>query len=597
MNYNFKIKFLIFGLLLLIVPLQAYALKAPEPNKSSVYNYNAYEVVTDNEGENHNLISACEKQEGRFFDKIEDCGAVCQECVLKENGCWHCLDSAPESSEEKPTQTESNNGFWQQVKNWFLNLWNNFLNIFKAQPQNKAGNDQVGQVDREEGLGKKINKFLKAEQGEADMSEEEKEEIEKDLREKVSDARSLGELFKLRELVFWWCGERYGLEGEDYENCQDYFKNLIKKKGDKFKEKELEKINEEDISAKTFKQMENLYALLAAAQTARGEGTFFSTENIIKVRGKLREKAQKFIKKALLKAKWEEIEDWLNLVLVYTRASDSQGSDLFKGNYPLGEAQYRYRRLLLQKLAGMDICNPDPNKVRALRERLGSGQGCAIKLGSEQACQELAQGNLEEAYKILYKKDKNDQANDLEENQVFEPVDCDKSKEDSNSSAKEESKEEAGTETDLEDSTEEIKNTDTDTGSGVEVDCGDGLCEFPEEENQEETAESSENVGETTSTSTPEENEENNVCHFEIIPDNITGWNFRVNDCEKDEDFVYGCILECGPLPPQKIFNREEELCYETAGGFIDYNSEVICRNDPLPPEEIEICVSDCLNR
>jgi len=602
MSTNLKNKILVYSLLFLILPLQIQALTAPDLNDSPVYNYSSYEIIPGGEGRNYNLTPACEKIEGRFFNEINECIAICDECVLRDNGCWYCLDSTPEFNEEKSIQTNNNKVFWQQVKNWLFNLWNNFLNIFQNQPQKKDGENESKDKQEKNDLSKKITEFLETEQRGENINEKTKEELEQNLKKRIKSARSLAELFKLRELASWWCVKKHGLNGEGLEVCEKSLANLIRQKGDKFKEEELAKINEENISPETFQKMRSLYALLASAQNTQGEGTFFSTKNIINVRKKLREKAQVFLNKALLKANWNEIEAWFDFVLAYTRVSDNQGSGLFKNSTPLTKAQYRYRRLLLLRLANMDICNPNQEKLNKLKEKLKSGRGCEVKLGSKEACQKLAQGNLEETYKILYKKDQSDEANNLEENKVSEPINCEKFKEVSKKEIEEknDNEEEVNIGTNISYETEKTQKPENDTENKDIIDCNNGLCDVPEKENdinidQEETIE---NINEGISTSSPIENNEkiDKICQFETTFNDITGWSFIISSCDQPENRIYDCILECGLLPPQKIFNQEERLCYETAGGFIDYNLEVPCRYDQAPPEEIEVCVNNCLN-
>ncbi len=84
-------------------------------------------------------------------------------------------------------------------------------------------------------------------------------------------------------------------------------------------------------------------------------------------------------------------------------------------------------------------------------------------------------------------------------------------------------------------------------------------------------------------------------CQINIFSNKITGWDFSLVDCDLPKTGSYECILQCGLLPPQEVFDDEQRMCYETAGGFIDHNTEVPCRFDPVPPSDMSECIDLCL--
>lgn len=83
-------------------------------------------------------------------------------------------------------------------------------------------------------------------------------------------------------------------------------------------------------------------------------------------------------------------------------------------------------------------------------------------------------------------------------------------------------------------------------------------------------------------------------CNISISENELVGWSFVLNDCNKPENATYHCFMNCGVQAPL-LSAGEADLCYETAGGFVAYEMLVPCVYMPLPaPEQIE-CIDVCL--
>lgn len=594
MKKKLLVTFILFFLLLPVLNISAAA--APQYSPEQQQNLEAFKIIPDQPAQaDYSLIPDCINQEKRIFDQYQQCQAVCENCVLRDDSCWHCIDSSEDEKDkkEKPGQTSN---WWQNIKNWFINLWNNIVNLFKGKQNVKPAAQPKQPVNAWQDLGEKLAEFYKARQQGTQLSEQSDQQLQDAFSEAINQAENFNQLLKARELAMYYCSEKYGVSSPETEKCQDKYNKLARQRGDELKEQALSKINENDISADTYQQMVYLWALLSAGENAAGEGEYFSTYNIRKVRQELNKKAAIYLEKSLLAADWQEIDNWFIFCLAYTKASSDDGSGLLAGISPKRMAQYRYRRLLLQKLAKMDICNPDPQELADLQQRMKTGTGCADKLGSDQACKQLAAGNLEEVYKILYNKDKNDQANKMKENQADEPVDCTKKDQQTNTQTETEQKEddynqENNDEQDFKDNSEQ---TQPETQSNDSQQSQDLPEEDPAETEQlpeEDPAETDQPPEEEPAEEFPEEY----TCDMTIFENTITGWEFNISNCDRSDTEVYSCIMQCGFLPPQVISDQQEMLCYETAGGFIDYQTIVPCRFDPLPPPDLPQCVTLCL--
>lgn len=632
------------GFLVSTVMAQATS-SAPDLTEPVSDSYYTYEI--NEEDESVEVVSHCSAEKTPpNFEEPSDCIAFCDTCVLRDDLCWYCDQEEAVSEYKEP-------GLWNGIKNWFNRIFrpnapaaggvqpagqqkgwfgklvDAIVNVFT-----KEDPEQVAQEIGEDKLKEAGKKVLEHHEAKKDGTEgPTAEEVENALKEAFANANNIADLTKLRSMMMWYCSNEYGISDAEHE-CRARMMAEFKKRGDVLKHKLLDAIDPSDGSADTFQKMRNLYAILMAGENASGEGVWFSTDNIKQVRAQLRAKAKEWMQNALNKAGLAEMANWRIFADAYTNISGG-GSDLFEGFAPKGYVQYRAQRLALQAMAAMDICNPDPEKLKQLQDLLNNnGRSCLDLLGSQSVCDLINAGKIEEAYKKLYEFTKDDEASSKDPNQAPEPIDCTKPTTQT-------------TDTTVDDDTEDTdEGNDTDEAAAVDdggaidptqggqyTDDSDESSELnnePDEENEqtEEQAPASESelpeepetpvsggdedgsTGEYDEDQEDQEEEEDEeppqdepkpepdyTCSVSTHYDDTTGWDYSVIDCEYGYYDSFECWMMCGSMPPMVVAEETEfeTLCYETAGGFVDYNMIMPCRHDPEPAPDITQCASDCL--
>ena len=605
-----KISFFVFLALATFIFGSAKIMAAGNPVEMMNYeqNYNApFEAgINCNPPETFNEYDVC-KEECKIPNK----------CLLNDSWCFYCQKAATSLIPigQKP-------GLWQglkqalakigqEIKNAVNKIKNAIINIVNKKPE-APQTFSLGDVMKE------IIKY--GEQSEKGSDQAEK--IDSDLEKAIAQAQDIGDILKLQSMILFWCSEKNQNNHEAEEKCRQDLMAKLRTQGDIIKEKMLAAINEKDISIEMYKKIIALRSILMVGTSARDEGILFSTENIKKVQAALKDKAQKWFKNKLNNLNLEELSLWYSFALANTSASGT-GEGLFEGSDPLADLQYRARRAALQQMLEIDICNPDPKKLAALQNLLKNDPGCEKLLGDANACKQIMAGNLEAAYNRLYNKDDGNEANQEKANQTPLPPEC--SKKQAAETPKAEQPESTSAETQPQTSADNNQPqqpadgpaTDTninelppaEAGSEPDEDVGTitepGTTELTEEippVSIPETIEPPED--ETPLPNLPEEdvvvpNEPlpTQICEVTILTDALIGWTYQLSNCDKPWSAGLSCSLECGSIPPLYIINREENLCNETAGGFIDTNVTIFCHPLPLPPPHYSSCLSVCLSR
>ncbi len=643
----------------------------------------SYTINIDLETETAQISSDCDQGEIKSFEKGNECLAFCGSCVLRDDLCWYCI-------EPEPVQEVAEENFWAKMKNWFVRV---FRPNQAAQP--------AGQIQQQQGFFRRIvnavaNFFSKksSEEIAAELAEDKlksaaqkvfdhskakqegvsgpsEEEVDAALDDAFSNAESFADLIKLKSLMVFYCSNKYPNDWQKEQECQNKFMAKIRERGDELKHRLLDAIDPTDTSAETYNKMRELYALLLAGTSASGEGVLFSTDNMLKVKAQLKEKAAEWFINVLNGTTIENIGDWYIFALSHTGVYD-RGIGLMDGSIPLANLKYRARRLVLQQMAAMNICNPDPEKLKALQELLsGENPGCDRLLGDSRVCDLIMKGDLEEAYKTLYEMDADDEASGQDPNKAPEPVVCKKteavtppavtaeegvSAPDSGGQTVEDgggeeppqtngAEVETGSDGGEDDRDDTSGTEEYSSGNGAETDGQTGDYEFGESdggsgaETQPEPYSEDETAGEPPSQAESEGGDENEpepeesvcqngiveageecddgnsingdgcsfdclfepepefTCDVQIFSDPITGWDYSISNCEWGYYEAYDCFFACGAPPPMVVAEEteEENLCYETAGGFVDYSFVLPCRFEPEPPPETTDCVSSCL--
>jgi len=482
-----------------------------------------------------------------FFENKDNCISNCTlknyECVLKEDYCYYCIDQSPKSLMSL---------LWGKLKSW-LNIGGKNK---KANVQNKGGDNDNEKKEEFEKLKKQTFEKLILESGKLDNPEE----IHNNLEKMIENAESLNEIIELNNAINEYCfktGDVYN----DYENeqCKELRKK-IKKKADKFKDEEFDKIDPND--PKALNKMMQLRALLMAFEKASGGSELFSEENVKKVRRGLKKKAKKWWNKHIInedKTIEELWEDWA-LASAFTKATwegegiyygNENDSSLFGGKMTelKQDINKKANKVVAKKLLEIDVCNPDKEKLERLKQQLkqknSKGEiinenGCEILLNSKKACEALEKGNLQEAYKECYE---NSNLDENEKSKLPEPpIDC---------------------------NGEDSKNTS----------------------NKNKEDEEEEGYYEETPTNITEE------LRINFYEEDVLGFDFEIENSEREHDEVLYCFLECGYEPPLVYadeFPETEEMCYETLGGFVDEETLVPCYPREMPPEEISNCIAIC---
>ena len=343
----------------------------------------------------------------------------------------------------------------------------------------------------------------------------------------------------------------------------------MKEKGDELKEKLFAEIdeNKKDGLAKLMKLRSVLMAQEKASKGtsfAKGEtDEWFSTENVTKIKRKIREKAKKWWKKHLEEdCTIENIFQWRILALAHeTATGEYKDSNSVFGKYG-GQLKEDVKKkaagLVAANLIEIDICNPDLDKLAKLMDKLiykdikGSpvyDDSCQLIL-PKSACEALKNKDLQEAYSILFYKAGfgKDNPNSL----PVPPIDCEKDK--------------------------DFRTQETDIDKNKE---NQSVVE------EELDTEIIEDAGTGTTTE--------DICSLLIFEDEVIGWDYNVENCIKNHNEGLVCWVQCGFDPPLVIKDKERKECYETAGGYLHEDLIIPCSSRPMPMEGIEECVKECL--
>lgn len=638
---------------------EVFAVNAPQIE--DVYNIGIYDLVANEDKSDFEVKDRCTDEAFNRYEELSLCKQKCDECVLDDDLCWSCKN--------RPV-TDENLSWWGKLKNWVIGL-------FKPVKQAPPVNPSVEQEKRP-GFFKKLfdgiigyiigkspetpkdviqkgveNGLEKAKIAGRSISDHangnakgEEGRIDEELKSAIAEAPDMGTLLKLRSLILVYCSNKHAGDYEAETKCRNQFMDEFKKRGDELKEKLFAEIDPNDTSGNTYKKMEQLRSLLLAGQNARGEGEWFSTDNINKVMNGLKQKMQQWFEKALLEAELEDMAGWYSLAMAYTSAYESEtggskGVGLFEGADPLSQVRYRARRLALQRMMLIDVCNPDPQKLREFQQLLAK-TGCEQLLGNAKACEAIAKGDLETAYALLYNQDNGDEANDLSQNKASEPVECKKKKitETQTRTLEDTSKVNGDSAVDVQngaDQKEQMRESldnlsedgdgaqeqglDVTGDSAVQDVAVDVIVEKPVTDtsdtgNAKFTGDGDNNVFDEQSEQPinepqiepepmlppePEPIAEPitiiDQCLVNIFPDPVIGWNYSVQNCSKTYSQAFSLFIPCGSPPPLAIAEQLESgaMCYETAGGFIDRNVIIPCHPLPIPPPHVSECVARML--
>lgn len=597
----------------------------------------------------YTLNTTC-KEPPAFLD-IDLCKEDCKSpnrCILEQDWCYYCV-----SESGKTIDTSLKNlGFWGRMGNGIKNLFkpkgfigkalNAVVNLVKG-----GGGNQ-----KEEVVAEKPSKITEASKGIMEYKKDEDpdgkkaEKTRKDLEAAIDGVDNMGDLLKMQSLIIYWCSKVNEGNHEGESKCREELAERLKKQGDKIKEKLLAEINENEASGETYKKMVQLRSILMAGTSASDEGTFFSTNNIKKVQAELKKKAHAWFRNKLNSLSLEEIVGWYPFALANTSAS-GVGEGLFEGSIPMNMWQYRARRLALQKMAEIDVCNPDKKKLKEFQDLLNKEPGCEKILGNKNACRQIMAGNLEAAYYALYNQDEDDESSNENPNKVAIPPECKKKTtgeieekkpvESMENYTQTQSATKPAPEVEKKKPVESIENnTQTQSPAKPVITPSPTIpvvSPTPSQPNQ--------GISETPQT-TPTTDEPNHPiinepevtppplppiplpvteyepehiipppepdpgttvipvapiysCDVNISSDTLLGWNYSLNNCNKSWSNGLICSIECGAIPPMYVFDKNEGLCNETAGGFIDTNIIRPCEPRPYPPPHMSVCMRDCL--
>ncbi len=631
---------------------------------------NAYAQVPEFTDEPFDATGLCVDEGYERYETPIECEERCDNCVLDEDQCWSC-QSQPEP--------ETTPGLWKRFTNWVGSFFSRVVQFITGNAPTEEPDPNRSELNiawrTASAAGKSV---LGYHRGEGRGNEE---AINQQIKDALANADSIPDLLKLRTIFMIYCQDKHNQNYKSQAACMNDFMDEFRKRGDVLKERLLAQIDSSDGSAKTYKRIVGLRSILMAGTNASGEGYWFSTDNIKKVMEALKGKMKEWLQAALVhNASLENIHTWYYFAQAYTKAvvkeGDSPGSGLMEGSNPSLLVRYRARRLALQEMIKIDICNPDPEKLKKFQELLSQPPGCRKILGSTVACADIMSGKLEAAYAYLYDMDEGDEANDMPQNKASEPIKCDKQSTTTTADTSddeplavptpptEESGDDVGayeretqatdsdgnptqgdpppvgadTEEGTEhtgadsgaasgnpepDSTEPPGDTESDStpASGDSTDSTDeptepnetddptvepngtgtpDPCELPENLDSPECITAGEpNPEEPTATPVvpPDPEEPYSMCDVVIISDPIVGWDFYTQDCNAAREDVIFAFTSCGWQPPLVVADDSgpEIMCYETAGGFIDYQSIIPCHPIPWPDEPVVQCVEEHL--
>jgi len=392
---------------------QVYPAMAQVPVfNSSDIKIETYRLVPNDDSSDYELEQECTDTSYKRYKEVKICETECDECVLDNELCWSCKNQS---------KNKESISLWAHFKNWVGAVKDFFIKIIKQVTGTKDLDIETPKDNIEQSI-QSVSNYHN------DQDKKIESEIEQELKEKISSAPDFGRLLKLRSLFMIHCSDKYPDNLKEEQECQAIFMKVLKKRGDQLKEKLFSDIDVDNPSGETYQKIVALRALLMAGRNTRDEGVWFSTDNINKVMNGLKVKMKKWFQNALLQEKFSELDQWYALAKAYMLPQEDGseiGGGLFEGGNPILYVQYRARRLALQEMIKINICNPDPAKLKQFQARLAN-PGCEKLLGNRQACRYINNGNLEAAYASLYDKDRGDESNKVPANKVPEPIDCSK---------------------------------------------------------------------------------------------------------------------------------------------------------------------------
>jgi len=563
--------------------------------------------------------SPCKKEKGRGFEEINNCSKICNKCVFKDDGCWDCLD-APQSQKIKEAI-----GFFGKIKRFINKVFQAIVAIVKPNPK-AVKKEQSVQNQVNNSLGQKILDYHNDSNNKLSS-----EAIENELEKAFGSAESISDLLKVRTLMMLYCDDMTNGDSDKEDKCRGRFMRELKKRGDIIKERLIDAIDSDDTSVETYKQVMELRVILMAGTSASNEGVWFSTENIKKVRKELAQKAKEWFNNALENVELVDIYDWYTVASAHSDISGN-GTGLFKDANLIAMVQARARINVMQMMLEMDICAPNPENIKHLQASLA--HSCEKLIGDTSACKYFMSGNLEAAYAKLYNLSKADKP--AIDNLPL-PTDCSDGSIETTDDISQETESTVikssdeivttlkipteATITENEDHAATIIETTIPQETNYEVDeeggqvqheildsppedefgCNDGTtstCEIEEPICDEGSTlairnncyycaniETCENI------TTPAE-----TCYFNTYNNELTGWLYTTEPCDRTDETVMVCIFECEWEAPMLPTEEEDSLCYQVLNGVIHREEILPCEHRPIPTEDISDCVSACLS-
>ncbi len=399
------------------------------------YNFEYKKVLIEKVDKTYQYEKQCTYD--KSFQTEEDCQGECvspKRCVARDDSCFYCL------ADPKITVLRANpplppqkpglivrwwNGGKKLIKNFgkaIQKLWKNKKEIAQEEQtrlaQEKA-EEQAKWKENKDNLVKRLLAYFEnmRKQG-RDVSKE--NDLVKEFADLIAGVENVADLHRLNAFVQLYCGKTSD-KGVENPQCKKLLK-AIKKQGDKLKEEMYAKLQMKELSPDTIKELIYFVALLQA-----GEGKYglFSDDNIAYISDLVHKKALKILKKqAKGLANLGELQNLFNLL--YSDLPSRSSMMIFGSsegqNQALQVLNHRARRMAMKALLGMDICDPDPQKLANLNNQLNKAPGCKKLLAMPDVCQALADGDTHKAYNLLYEHTKDNPEN---KEKLEGPVDCD----------------------------------------------------------------------------------------------------------------------------------------------------------------------------
>jgi hypothetical protein len=489
----------------------------------------------------------CEGVEQRSYEKIDECLAVCKNCIYRDNGCWGCADN-DENNESNDKSSVDDGSWFQKLKNWFNKILiaiGNFVKKIVNNPEGQPEDEPRQAIKKQAEASEKILDYHRT-TASKNVEKPTNKSVEDSLTDAFEKAENFSDLLRLRALMMIYCNDMADQDYAREKDCNERFMALFKNKGDKFKEKLIVEINPQKGDAETYKKIVELDALLMAGESASGKGVWFSTDNIKNVRQQIKQKAKIWFKAALEDIELEQIIEWHSLAMAYTSAK-GEGMGIMEGIFPLDLVRDRAEILIIKKIISLDPCNPEKQELIEIQNLLN----CEKSIIDNLTCSYIQEGDIENAYSRLYKI---------------------------------------------------IVKKYPDKKQGLPLPT---ICEKAEGGVQEQTGEpidgdntKQEDIGLSNGQDNDENFLETEECDIEIYQKELVGWDFIIYNCEKSYDQGLFCFNECGWLPPVHLEESEHEIiCYETIDGFVDESLTVSCYPRPEPDSGIIQCVNNCLSQ